>query len=100
MSEIIVNSDRVNEIANDLENQNKKLKNELENTSNLMRKLGKSWESTAYRESNAAFQKFSDEFSNNYEKVISNYVNFLRNQVSTGYTETEKANTDLASAFK
>jgi len=45
-------------------------------------------------------QKQADEFSNNYEKVISNYVNFLRNQVSTGYTETEKANTDLASAFK
>ena len=36
MSEIIVNSDRVNEIANDLENQNKKLKNSIDKIPFLM----------------------------------------------------------------
>lgn len=100
MSEIVVNSNRVNEIANELESQNKKLKNELSDTASLIANLGKSWDSTAYRETNAAFQKFAEEFSNNYEKIISNYVSFLREQVSRGYIETEKANIDLASAFK
>ncbi len=97
---IVVNSDQVNKIADEIDFANKNLKNELNNTSNIMKNLGSSWDSNAYRESNTAFQAFEEEYSNNYEKIISSYVTFLREQVSSGYVATEKANTDLSSAFK
>lgn len=97
---IVVNSDQVNKIADEIDFANKNLKNELNNTSNIMKNLGSSWDSTAYRESNTAFQKFEQEYSNSYEKIISNYVTFLREQVSKGYIDEEKKNTDLAKAFK
>lgn len=97
---IVVNSDQVNKIADEMDLANKNLKNELNNTSNIMKNLGSSWDSSAYRESNTAFQKFEQEYSNSYEKIISNYVTFLREKVSSGYVEVEKKNSDLSSAFK
>ena len=96
----VVNSDQVNKIADEMSIANKNLKAELNNTANIMKELGSSWDSSAYRECNSAFQKFEEEYSNSYEKIINAYVIFLKEQVATGYVETEKANSDLASAFK
>ncbi len=100
MGTITVNTDEVNSIANELEALNKQLKSELTTTSEVMKNLGNYWSSTAYSESNTAFQKFEEEYSNKYDQIISSYVTFLREQVSSGYVSAEKANTDLSSAFK
>lgn len=100
MSNIVVNSDEVMKIASELENDNKNLKKELTTTSEIMESLKSSWDSSAYRESNKAFQAFEQEYSTNYEKIITDYVTFLRENVSTGYNTAEKANIDLASEYK
>ena len=47
---IVVNSDQVNKIADEMSIANKNLKAELNNTANIMKELGSSWDSSAYRE--------------------------------------------------
>ncbi len=100
MSSIIVNSDEVNKVADELDRGNKDLKKELDKTSEIMLNLQKSWDSSAYRESNKAFQKFYADYSESYNDIINAYIQFLRSNVSSGYVSTEKSNIDLASQYK
>lgn len=100
MSSIVVNSDEVSKIADELEKGNKDLKKELDKTSEIMINLQKSWDSSAYKESNKAFQKFYADYSESYNDIINGYIQFLRTNVSSGYVSTEKSNIDLASQYK
>ena len=100
MSSIVIKSDDVLKISNEIEQANKDLKKELTNTSEIMENLKSSWDSSAYRESNKAFQAFEKEYSENYDQIITAYVSFLRDTISKGYVSTEQANIDLASQYK
>lgn len=99
-NEMRLSSKDIEKIADDLNKANKDLKNELKETATVMKNLGKSWDSPAYKESNSAFAKFEEEYSSNYEKLINQYVKFLKENVSTGYKKTESQNREIASEYK
>ncbi len=90
----------IEKIADDLAKANKDLKSELKATATVMKNLGKSWDSPAYKESNTAFTKFESKYSEEYEKLINQYVKFLKENVSTGYKATESKNKSIASEYK
>lgn len=90
----------IEKIAEDLSKANKDLKSELKATSTVMKNLSKSWDSPAYRESKNAFDKFESKYSEDYEKIINQYVKFLKENVSTGYKSTESQNREIASEYK
>lgn len=95
-----LSSKDIEKIADDISKANKDLKKELEATAVVMKSLGKSWDSPAYKESNAAFSKFEKEFSTNYEKILNTYSKFLKENVSEGYKKTESLNRDIAGEYK
>ena len=95
-----LSTSQIEKIADELSQANKDLKKELKNTASIMKELKRSWDSPAYRESNNAFSKFESEYSVNYEKIINQYVSFLRDNVSKGYKQTESENQNLASQYK
>ena len=90
----------IEKIAEEMGKANKDLKKELKETDNIMKKLEKSWDSPAYRESKKAFSNFAKKYSEQYEKLIDQYVKFLKTNVSEGYKKTEKANRNLADQYK
>ena len=97
---IRVNTDQVAQIASNLENLNKRLRAELDNSKATVKQLSNIWEGEAAEKTISSFDEFSAKYFQNYEDVIAQYVQFLRNNVEAGYFETETANIGLADAFK
>ena len=97
---IRVSTDQVAQIANDLENLNKKLREELETSKQTIDNLSNIWQGEAAQETISSYDAFSAKFFQKYEDVIQQYVQFLRKNVDLGYNETENANVKLAEAFK
>ena len=99
-NEMKLTSREIEKIADNLSKANKDLKKELKSTATVMKNLKKSWDSPAYKESNAAFEKFESKYSEDYEKLINQYVKFLKENVSVGYKKTESKNREIASEYK
>ena len=97
---IRVNTDQVNEIADDLEHLNQKLREELEKGRKALKGLSQYWEGEAAQETISSFDEFANEYFQDYEKIIAQYVGFLRTNVAAGYFDTETSNISLADAFK
>ena len=99
---IRIDTDQVAQIATDIENQNLNLKDELERSSQIVKRLAsdKIWEGEAAEATCAAVEDFATRYFEKYQEVISQYVQFLRTNVEQGYLETEAQNTALADAFK
>ncbi len=99
-NEMKLSTKDIEKIAEDLSKANKELKSELKSTATVMKNLGKSWDSPAYKDSNTAFSKFESKYSEEYEKIINQYVAFLKENVSAGYKSTESQNRNIASEYK
>lgn len=97
---IRVNTDQVSQIASNLERLNKRLTEELTNSKATVDSLASVWEGEAAQATIQAFDDFAAKYFQNYEDIITQYVQFLRTNVEQGYFETETANTGLADAFK
>ena len=97
---IRVNTDQVAQIATNIENLNKRLTEELNESKATIDALANTWEGEAAQETISSFDEFAARYFQNYEDVITQYVKFLRTNVEQGYFETESANTSLADAFK
>lgn len=97
---IKVNTDQVAQIANNLERLNKRLSEELTTSKNTIDQLANIWEGEAARETISSFDEFAAKYFQNYEDIITQYVQFLRTNVDQGYFETETQNIGLADAFK
>lgn len=97
---IRVNTDQVAQIASNLESLNKRLTDELNNSKATVDQLANIWEGEAAQATISAFDEFAAKYFQNYEDVITQYVQFLRINVDAGYFETETANVGLADAFK
>lgn len=97
---IRVNTDQVAQIASNLESLNKRLTDELNNSKATVDQLANIWEGEAAQATISAFDEFAAKYFQNYEDVITQYVQFLRTNVDAGYFETETANVGLADAFK
>ena len=97
---IRVNTDQVAQIASSLEALNKRLTEELQNSKATIDQLANIWEGEAAQSTISSFDEFAAKFFQNYEDVITQYVQFLRTNVEQGYFETETHNIGLADAFK
>lgn len=95
-----VNTDQVAQIAQNLENLNKRLTEELKNSKATVDQLANIWEGEAAQATVSSFDEFAAKYFQNYEDVITQYVQFLRTNVEQGYFDTETQNIGLADAFK
>ena len=97
---IRVNTDQVAQIASSLEALNKRLTEELQNSKSTIDQLGNIWEGEAAQATISSFDEFASKYFQQYEDVITQYVQFLRTNIEQGYFDTETQNIGLADAFK
>ena len=97
---IRVNTDQVAQIATNIENLNKRLTEELNSSKATIDQLANVWEGEAAQATISAFDEFAAKYFQNYEDVITQYVQFLRTNIEQGYFDTETQNIGLADAFK
>lgn len=95
-----VSTDQVEQIAQALEDLNKKLSEELTNSKSTIDQLANVWSGEAAQATISAFDEFAAKYFQNYEDIIKQYVQFLRTNVAQGYGDTETENIGLADAFK
>lgn len=98
--QIRVNTDQVAQIANNLEQLNKRLREELTSSKEVIDNLANTWEGEAAQNTISSFDEFAAKYFQNYEDIINSYVRFLRTNIEQGYFETETVNASLADAFK
>ena len=97
---IRVNTDQVAQIASNIEGLNKRLTEELTNSKATIDQLANIWEGEAAQATISSFDEFAAKYFQNYEDVITQYVQFLRTNIEQGYFDTETQNFGLADAFK
>ena len=97
---IRVNTDQVAQIASTIEGLNKRLTEELTNSKATIDQLANIWEGEAAQATISSFDEFAAKYFQNYEDVITQYVQFLRTNIEQGYFDTETQNIGLADAFK
>ena len=101
MSDLIkVDTGRVLEIANNLDNLNQDLQTNLKDIQTTINNLSSSWTGNAANATKEAIDSFAKDYFQNYYDLVNQYVEFLRKNVVQGYEETENANTSLADSFK
>ena len=97
---IRINTDQVAQIASNIEGLNKRLSEELTESKNTIDQLANVWEGEAAQATISSFDEFAAKYFQNYEDIITQYVQFLRTNVEQGYFDTETQNISLADAFK
>ena len=97
---IRVNTDQVAQIASNIEGLNKRLTEELNDSKATIDQLANVWEGEAAQATISSFDEFATKYFQNYEDVITQYVQFLRTNIEQGYFDTETQNVALADAFK
>ena len=97
---IRVNTDQVAQIATNIENLNKRLTEELTNSKATVDQLANIWEGEAAQATISSFDEFAAKYFQNYEDIITQYVQFLRTNIEQGYFDTETQDISLADAFK
>ncbi|MCL1792170.1 MAG: hypothetical protein FWG40_12680 [Peptococcaceae bacterium] len=93
MSNYMVDSSKVLEVAGNIERVNNNLRDTMENSKNKVRGLDSVWEGRAADETVMGFCSFMDKYSIAYYEMINNFVMFLRRSVAAGAMEAERANT-------
>lgn len=92
---IRINTDQVAQIASNIEGLNKRLTEELTNSKITIDQLANVWEGEDAQATISSFDEFAAKYFQNYEDVITQYVQFLRTNIDAGYLETETANIGL-----
>ena len=100
MAQITLDTEQVMAIASQIESDNNKLKELLENTKSAINALSSTWTGQAADETRSSYEGFANKFFQQYYDILDQYVKFLRTNVSEQYTETENVNIKLADAFK
>ena len=100
MAQITLDTEQVLSIASQIESDNNKLKELLENTKSTIDSLSAAWTGQAADDTRAAYEGFANKFFQQYYDILDQYVKFLRVNVSEQYTETENVNVKLSDAFK
>lgn len=98
--QITLDTEQVLAIATQIETDNNRLKELLENTKQTIDSLSSTWTGKASDETRASYAEFSGKYFQKYFDVLEQYVKFLRTNVSDQYSQTETANESIADAFK
>lgn len=97
-----VNTEEIMLLASTVESTNNSITSALENVTAKMKSLNDSWGGAAGQKVISLFNEMkSDTGCIGAQKIsVTDYVNFLKQRVSYGYEEIEKANEKLSDAFK
>lgn len=99
-NQIQVDTGKVVAVANRISELNHDIDNEFERVEKAIQRLNGRWNSRSSGVVIGKFYSIKNNFKDNRFKVMQDYSNFLKQQVSDGYNTTETANTNLADAFK
>lgn len=100
MSSIKVNTDKVVGTADKLNSINNSIRDSFGSVQSAIRTLDNSWDGSAASNAISKFNSIKSNYQDARYSVVSNYVNFLLQQVGQGYDQTEEANKSLADSFK
>lgn len=101
MSDIIkVDTGAVVKTAKNIARYNERIKDDFSSVETAIKALNNVWDGKAASTAVNSFYDIKNAYSEPRYNLVNNFVNFLHQQVGSGYTETEKVNTSLADAFK
>lgn len=92
-NKVVAAADRIGELNHDIDH-------EFERLEKAIQRLNGRWNSRASHVVIGKFYSTQNNFKDSRFKVMQDYTNFLKQQVSDGYNVTETGNTSLADAFK
>lgn len=99
-NQIQVDTSKVVSAADTISELNQDIDREFEHLEKAIQRLNGRWNSSASHVVIGKFYSAKNNFKDSRFKVMQDYTNFLKQQVSDGYNVTETANTSLADAFK
>ena len=100
MTQIVLSTEQVLGIASQIENDNRELNELLKTSKSTVDSLSSYWKGTASSATQDAYNSFAQSYFQKYYEILDQYVRFLRNNVVINYENTEKADIQLADAFK
>lgn len=95
-----LDTDQVLTIAGEIEVLNKNLNDLLNESRATIDSLSSIWQGKAATATIDSYRTFSEKYFQEYDKIINQYILFLRQNVSEGYNQAESINEKLADAFK
>ena len=99
-SQMTIDTAQVLAIASQINGDNQRLRELLDESKATMNSLSGSWTGPAAEASRSAYESFSNKYFQTYFDLLDQYVKFLRNNVAQQYEETEQGNVRLADVFK
>lgn len=100
MGNINIKTAQVLKAATNISTCNLNIENAFEEVETAIKNLDNAWDGQASSNAVSRFNSIIKGYKDNRYKVINQYVDFLNQQVGTGYETVETANTSLADAFK
>ena len=97
---IKVDTSKVEIAAAKIEAYNKKIRDDFAPVNDALNVLNRNWDGSASDNAIHAFNSIKDGYLDSRYIAINNLVSFLRVQVGSNYTETEKRIKTAADAFK
>ena len=97
---ITISTDKVTQVADNLDSLNRQLTEELNETKAAIDSLRNVWSGEAADATISSYDEFASKFFQNYQDVITQYVKFLKTNIAQGYFDVETQNVSLADAFK
>ena len=100
MAQLIIHTDAVLKVADEISAINSKIKSKYESLEKQIKSLDNKWDGPASEAGIAKFESIQKEFCGTRDTVLENYINYLKSQVVAGYEYTEDNNIKLADQFK
>lgn len=100
MANLKINTDAAVTAAGNIKLYNTQMRDGFSDVQTAITQLDNVWESPAATAAIGKFNEIKSKFATNRYNVLDNYANFLLQQVSEGYTQTETVNISLADQFK
>ena len=100
MADMKVNFAVISGCAKLIESQNNNIKNKMTDVDSKVRSLDAYWDSPAAQKAMNAYSSLKQSYSEPRYNAMNNFVNYLRQVIGEGYTNTEETNKSLADRFK
>jgi len=98
--QIKVNTAAVNQTANNIATLNNGIRNDFNSVESEMKALSSVWRGQASERAASAYGSIRYAYLTDRFTVIDNFVNYLRNQIGTGYVQTENDVQNLSDRFR
>ncbi|MBQ7064253.1 MAG: hypothetical protein IJM90_05145 [Firmicutes bacterium] len=100
MADLRVITDHIDATAESMAKHNIAIRDRLPQVQRAITSLNNSWDGAVSDEAISKFYEFCDRYPEPRYQVMDQVVQFLRQQVGTGYEQTESVNRSLADAFR